>query len=308
MKLYDYLETTPEKLQEYLDAGLVDTAHHPTFPLTMFTYGRECVALQAWDNVTTRCRGLIVNEETDEIVARPFEKFFNYGEVSTDVQYTGVGPRPEGEPDYILEKMDGFLITLYEWQGVQYAASKGSFDSPHAKWATAWLRQRDCPLLFPPGWTAVFEGVTSSLRIVVDYKGREELVLLGIVKIETGEEMSRPEVESYARLNKLSLPIWHKLGTVGDFVKATLNPDVKNVEGYVLVWDRPGETPFRLKLKYTDYLRIHRMVCGVSPKRVRSLSERLDRRDEYVARRIDPVVQQVRFEVEERTRIGVQAD
>jgi hypothetical protein len=48
----------------------------------------------------------------------------------------------------------------------------------------------------------------------------------------------------------------------------SLDPNIQNFEGYVAVWARPGQTPFRLKIKYQDYLRLHRMVCGVSPKAI----------------------------------------
>jgi RNA ligase len=39
-------------------------------------------------------------------------------------------------------------------------------------------------------------------------------------------------------------------------------------EGFVLTWYRLGTVPFRLKLKYIEYLRLHRLVTGVSPKRI----------------------------------------
>ena len=118
---------------------------HDTYPLRMLTYGRECVhGTDKWDGVTTKCRGVIYRTDTEEIIARPFEKFHNLYTASmpeTDPSTWEPNenswwqtPTPE-----VWEKMDGFLATLYEWEGKQYIASKGSFDSPHAKSATAWL-------------------------------------------------------------------------------------------------------------------------------------------------------------------------
>src|SRR5216683_3155996 len=175
MKLTEYLGVSAEGLQDYIDEGLVDTAFHSSFPLVIFTYSRKCVGEQAWDSVTTKCRGLIANTETDEVVARPFEKFFNYGDPQAGLQLTAGGiledPAPGSaciftEPDTLYEKMDGFLCTLYCWEGKEYIASKGSFDSPHAKWATATYNQM-LPTggLWPNGWTPVFEGITKNLRI-----------------------------------------------------------------------------------------------------------------------------------------------
>jgi len=124
-------------------------------------------------------------EDTEEIIARPYEKFFNLG--TSGMPETEIGAVPS-EPDILYEKMDGFLCTLYSWEGVEYMASKGSFDSPHAKWATAQYRKQKVGDAWLPGWTPVFEGLTKNRRIVVDYGGREELVLTGVVHIETGEQ------------------------------------------------------------------------------------------------------------------------
>ena len=278
MKLTDYLGVSAEVLQDYIDQGLVDTSFHPTFPLVIFTYSRKCVAEQAWDKVTTKCRGLIANTETDDVVARPFEKFFNYGDPMAGVQLanwtSNLDEATPGnavifhEPDTIYEKMDGFLCTMYKWDGKSHIASKGSFDSPHAKWATAVYNDR-APLIkqWPEGYTPVFEGITKNLRIVVDYGDREELVLIGLINVETGEELSAESLQIWAKANGFTTPLIEseKLETV---THVALDSTVKNFEGYVAVWHRPGMTPFRLKIKFQDYLRIHRLVTGVSPKRV----------------------------------------
>lgn len=274
MKLTDYLGVSAEVLQDYINQGLVDTSFHPEFPLVLFTYSRKCVREQTWDQVTTKCRGLIANTETDDIVARPFEKFFNYGDPQAGLQLTrGVCESPVpgnavifDEPNTIYEKMDGFLCTLYEWGGKYYIASKGSFDSPHAKWATATLNQRES-LTLPPGYTPVFEGITKNLRIVVDYGDREELILLGLINIETGEELSHASLMTWASVNGFKTPDVFNI-TLAQANDNAISSGSKNVEGYVAVWQRPGMTPFRLKIKYQDYLRIHRLVTGVSPKRV----------------------------------------
>src|SRR5229473_7790653 len=164
-------------LKQHIENGYVDEVSHDQFPLILYTYGRKTVADNLWDDVTTKTRGLIVNKDTGEIIARPFFKFFNYGE------WEQCGDYPGREPDILYEKMDGFLCTLDKWEGKEYIASKGSFDSPHAKWATATyttLRGGDGRFMWPEGYTPIFEGITKNLRIVVDYGAREELVLIGL--------------------------------------------------------------------------------------------------------------------------------
>lgn len=277
MKLTEYLAVSAEALQDYINNGLVDTTFHPKFPLVIFTYSRKCVSEQAWDSVTTKCRGLIANTETDEVIARPFEKFFNYGDPQAGLQLAAGGtleePAPGNacifhEPDTLYEKMDGFLCTMYRWAGKEYLASKGSFDSPHAKWATAIYNQMlPAGGTWPIGYTPVFEGITKNLRIVVDYGEREELVLIGLVNIKTGEELSHASLMTWATANGFNIPETFTM-SLATAAETVLDSRIKNVEGYVAYWFRLGQTPFRLKIKYQDYLRVHRLVTGVSPRRV----------------------------------------
>lgn len=263
MKFLDYLGITEAKLQEYIDGGLVDVAEHDEFPLEMYTYGRKATYENVWNEVTRKCRGIIVNSETDEIVARPFEKFFNLG--TAGMPDTDLVNLPASRPE-VFEKMDGFLCTMYEWAGQQYVASKGSFHSMHAKWATAWYR-KNVTGHWPIGYTPVFEGICPSIRIVVDYEGFEGLVLLGLVNKKTGEELGQGSNIAWAKANRIRLPQEFRL-TADQAHRASFDLAIKNFEGYVLVYRQHGRPPFRVKVKYIDYLRIHRLVTCTTPKAI----------------------------------------
>jgi hypothetical protein len=275
MKFTEYIGIDMIEFQnKYIDTGLVQVGHHDEFPLSIYTYGRKTVHENIWDNVTTKCRGIIVENETGDVIARPFEKFFNYGSESS--QGDGMVDACFGEP-VIWEKMDGFMCTMYTWKGVDYIASKGSFHSIHAKWATAWLRRKwgNTVPFHQPGTTLVFEGLHKDLRIVVDYGLRQELVLLAVIDNETGREYEPRELEAFAKAANFSIPERATLITVHDAIEITKRGPTKEElaeegldEGYVLTWYRQGRTPFRLKLKFVEYLRLHRLVTGVSPKRI----------------------------------------
>jgi RNA ligase len=56
--------------------------------------------------------------------------------------------------------------------------------------------------------------------------------------------------------------------TLDAAIRQTAATGYDNAEGFVLTWYRPNCVPYRLKLKYVEYLRLHRMVTGVSPKRI----------------------------------------
>jgi RNA ligase len=280
VKILDYLGVTKTQFQtDYIETRLIDVASHPTFPLEMLTYGREAVHTNNWDSVIRKCRGIIYSTETEEIIARPFEKFFNLKTANmpeTDPSQWASGPAMaddwESTAPEVWEKMDGFLCTMYAYNGKQYIASKGSFDSVHAKWATAWY-QANVKGEWPKGHTPVFEGICSSTRIVVDYEKFEGLVLLALVKNETGEELNRQDTVTWAAMNRVGTPSVYPF-TWQEARMMSLDTEIANFEGYVLVWRRPGQTPFRLKVKYIDYLRLHRMVSGVSAKAIyRGLSD-----------------------------------
>lgn len=185
MKIYDLLD--PRLLNEMLDEGMVRKQYHPTEPLAILNYTERATYSKTWNEVTLQCRGLIFNTETQDIVARPFSKFFNYGE------------HPEGAFDLdaeviVTDKMDGSLAILY-WEpnsGLPAIATRGSFASPQAKWATAWFRKYADYAFFKRERTYLFELLVGWNRIVLEYDW-EGLVLLGILDTETGHDFDLPE-------------------------------------------------------------------------------------------------------------------
>ena len=266
MKFYEPLGLTHEEfVEKYENTGLVGRRHHDTFPLDLLCYSRKCVHENVWDKATSLCRGIIITRETGEIVARPFEKFHNYG---SDTPVGESQAIPIWQP-VIWEKMDGFMCTMYRWENKDYIASKGSFHSIHAKWATAQIRKMfgDRLPIILGGKTLVFEGLHKDLRIVIDYKERQELVLLAVIDNKTGQEYSPEGLESVATELGFNTPLNFQL-TLEQARAASLGYGKADEEGYVLTWYRPNTTPFRLKMKFIEYLRLHRIVTGVSPKRV----------------------------------------
>ena len=70
-------------LADYISKGLVIGQTHPTLPLAIFNYSRECQYNGMWDDITLNCRGLVLDTEGN-VVAKPFPKFFNYEEIKDD--------------------------------------------------------------------------------------------------------------------------------------------------------------------------------------------------------------------------------
>jgi RNA ligase len=261
VNFFEYLGVPRDEFEAiYIETDLVQRQKHDTLPLDIYCYGRKAVQDDVWDGVTSKCRGIVVHRETGEIIARPFEKFHNYGSKHA-------GDIPAGQPT-VMEKVDGFMVTAFKYEGEWYAASKGSFHSIHAKWATAELRKHE--MEWPSDHcTPVFEGLHKDLRIVIDYGDFEGLVLLAIIDNEHGGEYEYQYVKSYALANGFEVADQFSF-TLDAVVAETAQENAGDGdEGYVLTWYGDHyHPPFRLKLKYIDYLRLHRLVTGVSPKRI----------------------------------------
>src|ERR1700744_2448922 len=69
-----------EALDHALSERLVVARRHPTRNLTILNYTERCQYERGlWNEVTLACRGLI-HDGAGNVVARPFRKFFNYGQ------------------------------------------------------------------------------------------------------------------------------------------------------------------------------------------------------------------------------------
>lgn len=198
-----------------------------------------------------QCRGLIVHRDTGEIIARPFKKFFNYEEhIQTGLQV------PKSIPE-VYDKRDGSLGILY-WgtDGTPWIATRGSFMSEQAIWATEFFRKNAGNHSFSRAHTYLFEIIFPANRIVVDYGSYQGLDLLAVINTETGLDARVPSLLPY--VNSLGKSAHVLPFTSFEELKAR---NTKNSEGFVLFWRREN---LRLKVKFEDYVRLHKIFTGLS--------------------------------------------
>ena len=253
MQLYDYIDKL--KLEEQLAQKMVKAQTHPSLPLTILNYTQVAQFTPGlWNEVTDRCRGLIYNHETGEIVARGFIKFWNYN----DVRHAETIPDnfPADVPE-ITRKVDGSLGVGFPDNGRLAIATRGSFESDQAKWATAWMKDKSFE--WPAGYTPLFEIVYPENRIVVDYKGYEGLILLALINNETGEELSYWAADYIAGIHEIE----HVARFEMSVSECTVEDD-PDQEGYVASWSRVGAHPLRVKIKFETYVRLHKIMTGTS--------------------------------------------
>lgn len=246
-----------ELFHEMNVAGFIKVQRHPEYPdaLALANYTHKAQQNYHWNAVTEQCRGLIFNPETFEIVARPFRKFYNYGEKNADL-ITGQ------EVVRAYEKFDGSLGIAYPIPGTdgeEYAiATRGSFSSEQAVWATRFMQERrgrqDGQFPFIPGYTDLFEIIYPDNRIVVEYGGLEGLVYLGTIENFSGRFLFEDDM-----FDLRADPVY-----IGPFEDIFSLPNRQGKEGVVAVTS-DGR---RVKVKEEEYVRLHRIVSNLSEKSV----------------------------------------
>jgi T4 RnlA family RNA ligase len=249
-------------LNQMIAETLVSVQKHPVHELYIYNYTAKAQYDRVWNEVTLACRGLICDAEGN-VVARPFKKFFNLGEYE--------GQHIPASPFEVYEKMDGSLGISYKVDDKFYIATRGSFTSDQALRATDMLHNHYAHALqsMEDRYTYLFEIIYPENRIVLDYGDRKELVLLAIIDNATGHDL--PLVD-------IGFPVVKKYDGIKD-IELLKNIQEENKEGFVIKY----EDGYRLKLKFDEYVRLHRIITCVSTvsiweylKTVQSMDEILD--------------------------------
>ncbi|MBI3964138.1 MAG: T4 RnlA family RNA ligase, partial [Chloroflexi bacterium] len=235
---------TRAQLEPFVAAGYIKVERHPEADLYVYNYTPKTQYDAHWTPETRACRGLIL-DGTGAIAARPFEKFFNLAEHADQL------PK---EPFEVYEKLDGSLGISYWLEGRPYLATRGSFVSEQARRGTRLLHERYGHVRLDPSLTYLFEVIYPENRIVVDYADREDLVLLAIVETSTGREV--PLVD-------LGFPVAQRHDGLTDLESLTSLVGT-NREGFVVRF----ASGLRVKVKLDEYVRLHRLLTGLSPKHV----------------------------------------
>lgn len=230
------------------ELGNITIRQHKDFEnLLIANYTDQVAFARDWNPVTKVCRGLIWDDNTFEVLARPFPKFFNFDEPEA----------PRILDDQVVwhyaNKFDGSLGIVYRVNGHLLMATRGSFHSEQAALGTKLLSEMSGFELdnlhkwIDWGYTPLFEICGPDNRIVLRYD-ENFLARLGYIKIDEGTFVP-PNTDFWGRRTMREL--------LGDLSR-------ENSEGWV-VWlshDKP------LKIKQADYIELHRMVSNLTKKEV----------------------------------------
>lgn len=233
-----------------------------------FKYTTNTVYSEDWDNASLHARGIVFDYATGEVLARPFDKFFNLGEM-IDTE-TGVLKPIAGyvkqhlgfdnlSGDYkhqkfrVMDKLDGSLGIAF-WTGVDwYVKTAGSFESDQAKWANDWFDMLINPNVLDKSKTYLFEIIYNEDKHPIEYDF-EGLVLLGIVDTKTGIEEPLSEILRVAKelnIRHAEVLEFTDFDEVVKYAKAL----PKTKEGVVITF----ENGFKLKVKGDEFLALQKI-------------------------------------------------
>ena len=247
MELYDLFGY--REYMQMLDEGYIRENFHPTLDLRIINYTEKAQYDNEWNKVTAQCRGLIINSK-GKIIERPFDKFLNYGQNQADIMLMDY-------PVVVTDKMDGSLGILWDYEGEQGIATRGSFTSEQAIHATKLWKEK-YGFRISACWTYMFEIVYPTNRIVLNYGDMDELVLLGVRDIEEGSVLLPNEVVTWRGPRTQTFPY----KTLREALAA---PQRDNAEGFVVYFP---DLDYRIKIKQDDYIALHKIVTGLTERRI----------------------------------------
>lgn len=243
--------------------------------LVSFKYTDMTIYKRNWNNVTLHARGIVFDRNTGKVLARPFDKFFNYEEL-VDKDTGKLKPTAEVVKQYlgfdnlyndyrhqkftVTEKIDGSLGILFYTGSCWVVKTSGAFDSDQARWANDWCSVQnhiDTDKLDKTK-TYLFEIVYNEdpHPIKYDFEG---LVLLSVIDTETGKEENYRTIQLWATVLKVSYAQSVEFESFDELVDyANKLPNTK--EGVVVTF----ENGFKMKLKGDEYLQLQKVFHSLS--------------------------------------------
>ena len=259
MHLSDLLDE--QRLSEFVHGRYINAIFSPDARHIIYDYTDKATYDRIWTPETTVCRGLVVETDTGDIVARGFDKFHNLDEPGI-ARASRAAIADRGGDYEVWSKLDGSMVLLW-WDGRTWRTStRARFDSAQAVAAREWITHTVNSWDLDPTYCYIGEWIGPGNRIVVNYP-EEQWVLTGVRSLATGAEATHEELHSWAeRLKVRTCPFWIVRNGVDELIRAQAT--YTGIEGWVLRWP----DGFRVKVKTTEYLDLHRLIMDLTPKRI----------------------------------------
>lgn len=258
------------KVQEYLKSGKSLEDLENDYSISSKVYDDRVILKykmidsQKYHPITMECRGLILSLPDFEVMCRPFDRFFNYGEGDDWKHFNWDNCK-------CFEKLDGSLINIYHnrfkdtWnvatKGTAFAEATTPMGDPYSYLVSEAINhvdfQKFCENLHPI-YTYIFEITSPKNRIVTRYT-ETTLTLLAVRNKLTGEYLDYDVLEYY-------FPHMFPIGGVELVKDYSFNSAEKVIEFVesrgeldegLVCYD--VEKQLRMKIKNSSYVAIHHL-------------------------------------------------
>jgi hypothetical protein len=243
---------------EELSAELaINVTPHASLPMAILNYDQ--IGSPKTHPIVRECRALVLDTRTWAVVAKSFSRFFNWGEVETEM----------GDFDFsdfvVQSKEDGSLVLIYHYDGQWHVNTRGTFGGEplrgsNGTWRDAICRamnltddadfdryfDRDCAYVgeFCSPWNKVVRRYERpAVYLLTAFRGTEELHWSELEGLAASKVMLSPERYEFHGIDQIREFLDHQAATDATF------------EG-VVIRDRHGN---RWKLKSSTYLGLHKL-------------------------------------------------
>jgi RNA ligase len=247
-------------LRELQSEGWVRGVEHSTLPLIVWNYSPATQFEKKWGDypILRSCRGLVTDLEGN-VISKSFDKFFNWEEHT-------IGEFPDFSRKLeITEKMDGSLLIVFRYNDQVVYSTRGSFYSDQAIAGGNLFREIYNEDWIEEGYTYLFEYISPDNRIVVSYD-KSDLIHLAKIDNSNGLDVERDSRFNCVNVVEIEGDCFSDIFAGYSKLKS-LNSS--NKEGFVIRALFDGTQPdWRCKIKFDNYIKLHRIVTGVSNKTV----------------------------------------
>lgn len=256
--LHDILDM--HELERLVREKYISRVLSAELPLILYNYSEKATYDRLWTPETRQCRGLVVEEGTGRIVARPFKKFFNCDETGIP-EVTLANLMNKSGPIEVTDKLDGSNVNVWYYDHSWHTSTRGSFVSKQAQAAGWWLTHSNIKLPRETDHTFICEWCAPDNRVVLKYD-KPGLHLLG-VRRPNGYDAGADDRGEWSKVTGIpSVPMQYGYDLLGLLAESVF---AREIEGWVVRWP----DGMRVKIKTEDYIRLHRIVSGFSPERIR---------------------------------------
>ena len=266
------------KTQEYLQSGKtyedlteelgIKVSTHPDSPLVILNYNQ--VESPKTHPIVRECRALTLDSRNHKLVARSFERFYNWGEVQDEAKFFNF------TNFHTQTKEDGSLVLIFKYEGKWYANTRGSFGldimqdlqhvddkiTPQFTWGECICEALgidsvdDLESRLNPKFTYVCELVSPYNKVVRNYS-KPQIYLLTAFKKErelTLEECDQLHNEAKVPFLRPGVFEFSGVDEIFSYLKKNERKD-PTFEGFIIRDDQN----YRWKIKSDSYTALHRL-------------------------------------------------